>query len=479
MKLLKQGFVFLVILAFGIVFHTACGGGDTGNNNNNTTTDGGGNTNTNGTNNTNGTTDGGNGNSNNTSNPDNGGGNEPGPPITATFNPADGSEIGIQDCVKVTFSRAPSPSRSRRKASMTRDGASSPLAVEFKLSDAEGEICSFSLLRYGTSSKLELEVTDPDDNAKTYTATATFKTKAAPQATAPDTAIAVNLKLQGVRAPVALQTLLGSVSADQIPPILLTLHSRDDGAKGKLLFVGGLGKAPDGGKPHEGKDVVDTKTPVSLALEGDFDGPTFYVGPTNFILSIAGFNLQLEDLRITGTFTDDGKGIKEAILEGVIDPDLIKQQFGLDACATLLRDDCFKNSEGKDRVRIVGSLEGISNPLGFSAFVTTPLYLQQGIDGAATKIDLYTTEDIKKEDVTLSWSTCSGSAKEDKPCDKGEGATITAATVDGEVAVDASNKKATFTPKDALTAGTWYQVEVTAKNAGGTEFKTSITFKTK
>lgn len=474
MKLLKQGFVIFCILAFGFVSYTACGGGDNNNNNanSNSTTDGGGSSEVVET------KDGG-GENNNNNTPDEDGPKEPGAPITVTFDPADGSEIGIQDCVKVTFSRAPSPSRSKRKASMMREGASSPLAVEFKLSDAGGEICSFSLLRYGTSYKLELEVTDPDDSAKTYPFSASFKTKAAPQGSAPDTNLAVNLKLQGVRAPVALQTLLGSVSADQIPPILLTLHSRDDGAKGKLLFVGGLGKGPDGGKPHEGKDVVDTSTPVSLALEGDFEGTTFYVGPTNFILSIAGFNLQLEDLRITGNFTPDGKSIKEAILEGVIDPELIKQQFGLDACATLLRDDCFKNAEGKDRVRIVGTLEGINNPLDFSAFITSPLYLQQGIDGAATKIDLYATEEIKKEDVTLSWSTCAGSGKEDKPCDKGEGATITPATVEGEVVVDDSKKKATFTPKAALTAGTWYQVEVTAKNGSGKEFKTSITFKTK
>lgn len=477
MQHVKYVLVALMIVAFGFSSYTACGGPQTTNGNENTTTtetggnsevvgnDGG--TNTNNNNNVADTA------------PQEEGPKEAGPAITATFDPASGAEIGIQDCIKVTFSRAPSASRANRFAEIKLDGSSTIVAVSFSLTDAKGEICPFSLLRYEKKYMLSVKVKDPDDKAKDYSFTANYTTKKAPAGKPLEVNRGVNIKLKGLKSPAALQTLLGSVSPDQIPPILLTLHSRDDGAKGKLLFVGGLGKAPDGGKPHQGKDVVDTKTPVSLSLEGEFEGPSFFVGPTNFILSIAGFNLQLEDLSLTGTFTDDGKSIKEAILEGVIDPELIKQQFGIDACATLLRDDCFKNADGKDRVRIVGTVEGIDNPLEFSVFVTAPLYLQQGIDGATSKIELYTTNDIKDTDVTFTWSTCKGSAKEDKPCDAKEGATVTPATVDGTLTVDASKKHGTFAAKAALTAATWYRVEVTAKDSAAKEFKTFIMFKTK
>lgn len=477
MKSVKYVLLALMMAAFGFSSYVACGGPQTtGGNENTAGAEQGTSTETT-------TNDGGTNNNNNNvgtdTSPQEEGPKEAGPAITATFEPASGAEIGIQDCIKVTFSRAPSTSRANRSAEMKQEGSSLVIAVSFSLTEAKGEICPFSLLRYEKKYTLSLKVKDPDDKTKEYPFTATYTTKKAPVGKPLEVSRGVNIKLKGLKSPAALQTLLGSVSPDQIPPILLTLHSRDDGAKGKLLFVGGLGKAPDGGKPHQGKDVVDTKTPVSLSLEGEFEGPSFFVGPTNFILSIAGFNLQLENLSLTGTFTDDGKSIKEAILEGVIDPELIKQQFGLDACATLLRDDCFKNSEGKDRVRIVGLVEGIENPLEFSVFVTAPLYLQQGLDGAATKVEVYSTTEIKDTDVTMAWSTCAGSAKEDKPCDTKEGAKITPATVDGTMTIDASKKHGTFAPKSALTAGTWYRVELTAKNSAAKEFKTFFVFKTK
>lgn len=400
----------------------------------------------------------------------------PSGPIEITFDPASG-EIEIDACVNVKFSRAPSK---LTKAGFTADGASSPTAAIFKFDPKDKDkktalACPLSYLTQGTKYTLDVEVKDKGTDGKLFTGKATYTTKSTYTKDKPaDAGLAVNMLIKSITTPELLGNLLASAK-DQIPPILLTLHQRDEGSKGNLVLVGGLGMAPPGGKPHEGKDVVNTETPVSLSLKGRFDGRWFAVGPTTFVLSVAGVTVQLEDFNLTGVFSADGKNIEKAKLSGVIDPDAVKDRFSMDICAVV---ECDVGPDGKKRVRVAGDLEGIPNPIGYAAFITNPLYLQSSVD-PATKIEFYATEDTKQEDITVALSTCTGSQKpEEKPCSTKDGATVTKVEDKGTTTVDASKKHGEYAPTK-LNAATWYKLELTAKNGSGKEFKTFVEFKTK
>jgi hypothetical protein len=234
---------------------------------------------------------------------------------------------------------------------------------------------------------------------------------------------------------------------------------------------------PPGGKPHQGNDVVDNvRNPVSLVLLGKFTGRAFYVGPTTFILSVAGYSLQLDNFSLTGVFSKDGKNIEEARLTGILDPEVVKQQLGFDVCL-LLRDECFKGPDGKDRVLIAGKVEGIPNPIPFSAFIVTPLYLQTGFE-TKDKFEFYTTEEVNNTGVSFKLSTCTGSSDQQKPCDIGKGAKIAPVQDAGQITLDASKKHGFYTP-EKLEANTWYKIELQATDSKQNTFPTFSIFQTK
>lgn len=405
---------------------------------------------------------------------------EPAGPVTFTFNPATGTEIAADlTCIKVTFSRA--VARREWKVEFKGDGESAPTPVGMKFkSDTEAEICPFAFLKQGINYNLTLEVKEKvaaGQTAQAFNDKASYKVKDNFSKEKPaEAGLAVNLQLKDFLAPAGISDLLGSLGTDQIPPILITMHTRDSGSSGNLLFVGGLGKAPEGQKPHQGQDLVDTKTPVSLALAGKYDGRWFAVGPTTFVLSVAGFNLVLEDFALTGVFSVDGKNIESARLTGVLDPAVIKERFNLDVCQ-LVRDECVKDATGKTIVRVAINVNAIANPLPFAFFITNPVYLQTGYD-PAQKLVFYTNEPTELDRLTFKLFTCKGSSNEEKPCDEKEGAKIEPVAAEGKASLKDSKKEGDFT-LPAVDPETWYRIEVEAKDSKDVAFKTFAMFKTK
>jgi hypothetical protein len=198
--------------------------------------------------------------------------------------------------------------------------------------------------------------------------------------------------------------------------------------------------------------------------------------PTTFVLSVAGFNIELTNFYLTGIFSEDGKNIETGRLTGVINSKAIKEKFNIDACL-ILGDECFKGPNGEDLILVAGKLEGVINPLEYSVFITQPVYLETGVD-AGSKVVFYTTAKTKEADVAVKLFTCKGSSDEEKPCDKGKGATLTEVTDPGTVTIDASGQKGEFAPK-SLDAATWYKLELVSKDKQAKEFKTFVMFKTK
>lgn len=406
-------------------------------------------------------------------------------PITMEFSPAAGGQIdvsGDDSCIQVTFSHK--PCSKGWKIELKREGATVAVPVLFEFDPKErtkAKICPLGLLRMDVKYNLSVTVSENvkscDVDGKKHTGNSNYTTKAPYKNDKPaEAGVSVNLKLKDITKPAGLSSLLSGLGDGDIPPILLHLHSRDEASK-TLTFVGGLGKAPPGGKPHQGKDVIDAeKTPVSLALIGKYEGRAFYVGPTTFVLVVAGYSLRIDNFSLTGAFTADGKNVEFAKLTGVLDPALIEQAVGVNIC-TLLVGECFKDDQGKERILIAGSLEGIENPFPFSAFITTPVYLSTGF-GTTAKAIFYTTGEVKSEDLTFTLSSCTGSSDEQKPCDTGKGATVTPITGTGKITVDANKKQGEYEFSEELKATTWYKLELEAKDANGATFKTFTIFQT-
>lgn len=404
-------------------------------------------------------------------------------PIEITFDPASG-EIDVDgegSCIKVNFSIKPCSKGVTVSLRGAGDTVNTPAAFDFDPQDrAKATICPLGVLRQETEYTLTLSVIENvskcEENGKKYNATGKYTTKAPYKNDDPaDVGLSVDMRIDEITKPAGVGDLLAGLGQDGIPPILLNLHSRDDAA-GTLAFVGGLGKAPPGGKPHEGKDVVDTDTPVSLALLGKFTGRAFYVGPTTFLLAVSGFTLRIDEFSLTGIFTADKKNVELAKLTGILDPEFIQAQFGLNICQ-LLAGECFKGPDGKDRILIAGKLTAIPNPLPFSAFITTPVYLSSNIK-KDSKVTFYTISDVKKEDIKFTLSTCTGSTDEQKPCDTGKSATVTPVAGDGTITINANNKQGEYAFPAELQAATWYKLEMEAKDDQGATFKTFTVFKT-
>ncbi len=394
-------------------------------------------------------------------------------PIEFTFEPKDG-EIDVKDvCITVKMSFPPAKLLS---AEFLEEGKTIPTSANFSYdlkkdkTKKTAKVCPYSFLTQGAKYTLTVKVKGRDK--KEYTGTATYTTKKTFAKDKPaDPGMAVDLQITAITTPALLGSLLEG-EKDKIPPILLTLHERDKGNSGKLVLVGGVGRAPAGGKAHQGKDVVDTKQPISLALIGRFDGRWFAVGPTTFVLSVAGYALKLQNFHLTGIFSKDGKNIEDARLTAVVDPDDFKDK--IDLCTLIT---CQVGPDGKKFVRIAGNLKGIVNPIPYSVFITKPIYLENNVD-PATNLEIYTNGETKKDDMSFKIYKCEGSQKENKPCSVNDGATISEVKKTGTLTMDTSKKKGTY-KLPSLDAKTWYKVTLEAKSEKGETFKTFTLFQTK
>jgi hypothetical protein len=400
------------------------------------------------------------------------------PPIELTFEPATGAELETDGCVKVKFSRAPSQRGWTVKLKAEGSDANQATTFAFNPDGDQVELCPLSFLKQGTKYSLEVEVkekVEQGSDARRFKANATYNVKKTYTADEPPKtgSPTINFKINVITAPAGLNDVVSGLGDDDLPPILVSVHSRDDGKAGNILLVGGLGTNPPGGKPHKGKDVFDTKTPVSLALKGKFDGRWFSVGPTTFVLSISGINLTLQDFTMTGIFSKDGTTLEKGTLFGIVNTALIKERFGLDLCL-LLVDQCFKQgNDGINYIRIAATLKGIANPVEYGVFITDPFYLSTGFDPAKA-LELYFLTKTKKDDVTVKIEVCKDSKDPEKPCSAKEGAKLEVVKDAGSFeSFDEDARKAMFKLPSSVTAKTWYKISITSKDANG---KTATTF---
>ena len=429
--------------------------------------------------------------------------------LTFTFNPASGGAIKVKGaCITITLNKAPSP---KNLKAVFKDKAGSNIPGGLKLDEEKAtlEFCPFPYLKHDTEYDLEVSADNTCATPKSFTGKASFKTdKEYAGKSSGEPGLTVDLKIKSIISPAQLESIAGPYM-DQVPPILIVVQEKETGDKGKMLFVGGLGK----GK-HDGKGVVDTETPVSLALDGNFDGRLFSVGPNTFVLSISGYNIRLNEFQITGLFSTDGKNIEAARLLGIINADMVKERFNMDVCL-LVRKDCYEgptipcktDAECGDtmkcnagfcatpckgdadckvgetcgggycpaykpqHVRVVGALEGIPNPIPLSAFITSPVYLQTAV-GPKEAMKFYISEQVDEKDITVTAYTCKDSTDSEKPCDTKKGAKVEEVKDAGTIAYDAAKKSGTWTPKADLTAGGWYKIVLTVT-------KDKVTFSTR
>ncbi len=394
--------------------------------------------------------------------------------ISMTFDPPSGSTIDVKDiCITVNFSSAPSKSDWTVSFLAQGDKIDTPVTFTFE-TDQKAKVCPIPVLRQGTSYKLTVKVKE-DGGDKYYTGSASYKTKEPYSKDKPaDAGLTVSLKIDKIVSPAGLASLIEG--RGDLPPIILTLHQRDSGQSGKLVFVGGLGMAAPGKKPFTGNDIINTKQPVSLALSGQFKGRAFYVGPSVFVLSVAGYSLTLNNFTLTGLFSTDGKKLEDVRLTGMIDPMVIEKQFGFPNVCLLV--ECVKDANGKDMILVGGKLSSYPNPLPFTIFLTKPYYLETGVATNA-KVEFYSNQELTQKSLSFKLYTCTGSSDQRQPCSKKKGATVSPANITGSYSLDSTKKHGFFTPDKALSAGTWYKVEVTGTNKNNDKFTTFLIFKTK
>lgn len=406
------------------------------------------------------------------------------PPIKLTFDPASGAELETDGCVKVKFSRVPSQRGWKVMLKAAGSDVNQATTFAFTPDGDQVEICPLSFLKQGTDYSLEVEIkekVEQGSTARRFKDNASYKIKSTYTAEPPPPAGSpmVNFKIEVITSPAGLNDVVSGLGDDDLPPILVSVHSRDKGDSGKILLVGGLGTNPPKEKPHQGKDIIDTKTPVSLALKGEFNGRWFSVGPTTFVLSISGINLTLQDFTMTGIFSKDGKTLEKGTLFGIVNTAIIKERFGLDLCL-LLVDQCFKQGDdGINYIRIASTLKGIANPVEYGVFITEPFYLSTGFDPSKA-MELYFLTTTKKEDVTVKIETCKDSKDPEKPCSTKEGAKLEEVKEAGSFdSFDVDARKAMFKLPASVTPKTWYRVSVTGKDANGKEFTTFTVLQTK
>ncbi len=402
----------------------------------------------------------------------NGGGG--GGDIKISFDPKSGSQIDVKDvCIKVLFSSAPSKSGWYVSLRAKGDQSDTPVLMTFE-QDTEAKVCAIPVLKQGTEYTLKVKVKEKA-GTKTFTGQATYTTKEPYANDKPaDAGLTVSLKISKIVSPPGLAALIQG--RGDLPPILLNLHHRDSGNQGTLLFVGGLGTTPSGTKPFTGKDVVNTKQPVSLALAGSFKGRAFYVGPTVFVLAVAGYTVELKNFSLSGVFTKDGKNLEDLRLTGMIDPTVIEKQFGLQGVCLLV--ECIKDENGNDAILVGGQLESFVNPLPFSIFITDPFFLKTDVDPNPT-IKFFTNEEFDDKSFSATFYTCKGSSDPRQPCSKSKGATISKASVKANFNLNSAKKLGTIKPDKALDGATWYKLELSGKSKKGESFKTFVIFKTK
>lgn len=100
---------------------------------------------------------------------------------------------------------------------------------------------------------------------------------------------------------------VGSLLASQLGgPVMISVT---DFGGGRLQ---GIGAIFEGGEQ-------DFCTPTIEFPRADFDDPGFSVGPSTTSFDFSGFEIQVQDLRITGMFADDCSWVGRGTLEGELD----------------------------------------------------------------------------------------------------------------------------------------------------------------
>lgn len=86
----------------------------------------------------------------------------------------------------------------------------------------------------------------------------------------------------------------------------------------QLDIIGALGKTDANGNPVE-PSAQDYCDPTIAFPPADFTNPYFQVGPQTTTISVAGYDVAIGDLQITGTIAEDGTYFDGGTLSGTID----------------------------------------------------------------------------------------------------------------------------------------------------------------
>lgn len=395
-------------------------------------------------------------------------------PIKMTFDPPSGSELPLdKPCITITFSRP--PHYTDWAGGFNEKGNKALLPGELTFKDGKGTYCAFAFLKPGQRYDFGLDIKEQSGTQR-FQQSATYKTNASIKQEDPFVAgLEVNMQVTEILGPRQLKSFVGEEAIKDIPPLLFRMHHRDKSKQGGLLWLGAVGTTPKGVAKNAGKDKLNTTNPGTFLLSGKFNGRWFGVESNRFFFNLFGIQTNLEDFRLTGLFTKDGKNVEGAKFSAVLDTKVIKDRLKLDPC-TLLGSACFKDSQGRSLLRVSGRLKGIVNPFGYAVLMTSPSAQSTGVN-TTTKADIFVTEKTAKDKLVATLYTCTGSRDKNRPC-RGRGTKRTIVAAKGSFAADTVIAQRWSYTLPKLKAKTWYQLNIKGTNAKNVSFQTYVVFQT-
>ncbi len=114
---------------------------------------------------------------------------------------------------------------------------------------------------------------------------------------------------------------------------LLTVNVLIEVAEASATEIRMMGAISMDGNPNAQDLCTET---IDFPTAADFSGnPFFAIGPEDTTLNVSGVSVTVDDLSITGAFSNDGTSMEGASLAGVIDTRPLEPLVGADACELL------------------------------------------------------------------------------------------------------------------------------------------------
>ena len=395
--------------------------------------------------------------------------------LKINLNPKPGSTLSERrPCIEVNFSRTPLLTEGTPKVHWKQEGQGTAKVLELEeYQTGKWRFCSYLYLNKGKH-EIQVKVKEAD---KSYSKTATYQSvaKAKPGDITVEKAQVTHLRLEEAYSPSALlkNSLFKSVKKDAFfLPLLAQVLDKTGHQNGRLSLLVGLGQLP-GNTQYSAKNIRldNQKTPVSLKLDGQYQGRTFRVKYSkDFLLPTSTFGmLHFHSFELTGSFTKDGKNIQEATFHAEIDAESQK----LTGFCGMKGVPCYQGNDGKQKMVLAGKFAGKTNTHSFATYITQPTLYQANF--AKQTIEFYTNETIQAKQVKVAFWICTGSTNKENPCDVKKGAKLQKVKIPGLLSLSPENRKGSFEP-ETLQANTWYKAEFTVSNTKGATYKTFTIF---